>query len=319
MENKATVSILRTRRNIQKFCQKHSRWFLVIGKLIDSFALFVSLNHLYGKSGGMALIIAGILALACSGIPLRYTFLASVILTTFHLSQVSWDLVVFYLAAALLSYLMVHRLNPDAAVVTAFVPLFFYLKVPFLLPLLVGMFSNMFGVGAMIFGVLFYFFGTYVQDVAMLLSSTDGTSNIIAVKNVMDSFSGDAKCLLLLAAFVVTALLAYILYHQAFDYAWYVAIILGGLAGFFVYLAGGILFDIQSKNLSYVLSILISMVLAALIQFFRCIIDYGSVEYLEFEDDSYYYYVKAVPKVTTIGEDFTTSSVTVEERPVKHL
>jgi hypothetical protein len=99
MENKAAVSILRTRRNIQKFCQKHSRWFRIIGKLLASFALFVSVNHLYGKSGGMALILAGILALVCSGISMKYTFLASVILTTFHLSQVSWDLVAFYLAA----------------------------------------------------------------------------------------------------------------------------------------------------------------------------------------------------------------------------
>lgn len=319
MENKATVLILRIRRKIQKFCQKHSRGLGVLYKLIANLLLFVAINHLYGKTEGLPIILAGGLAVICTGIPSKYTYLASIILTTFHLSQTSWDLVVFYLAAVLLSYLMVFRMKPEAAVITAFTPLFFHLKIPFLLPLLVGMFSNMFGIGAMVFGVLFYYFGVYVKDVVLLLSSATGGENIIAVKNVMDAFSSDSKCLLLLGAFVVAATLTYIFYHQSFDYAWYLAVLAGGLSGFLVYLGGGILFDIQSKNLGYVISILCSMLIAAVIQFFRCIIDYGSVEYIEFEDDEYYYYVKAVPKVTTIGEDFTTSSVTVEERPVKHL
>ena len=319
MENKTTVSILRIRRDIQKFCQKHSKGIRFALKLILGVLLFLSINDLYGKTEQSAMILAVILGVICAVLPFNVTYLMSSVLITIHLCQISWDLVAFYLAFVLLSYLMVCRIKPEASVIIAFTPLFFYLRVPFLLPLAVGMFSNLIGVGAMIFGVLLYFFGGYIKGVVVLLSSTTGGDSIIAVKNVIDSFSGDEQCLLLLAAFVVSAVLMYLLYHQSFDYAWYIAILVGGLSGFFVCLAGGFAFDIQGRNLGYLISILISMLIAILIQFFRCIIDYGSVEYIEFEDDEYYYYVKAVPKVTVIGEDFASGELNAEERAVRRF
>ena len=49
--------------------------------------------------------------------------------------------------------------------------------------------------------------------------------------------------------------------------------------------------------------------IAALAQFMGCTLDYAQKEYLQFEDDDYYYYVKAVPKI----------HVTKEERKVKRF
>ncbi|MDO4553629.1 MAG: hypothetical protein Q4B70_00610 [Lachnospiraceae bacterium] len=317
MENKTTAAILRMRREIQEFCQKHSRLLRIVSKFIVSFLLFYTINDLYGGKGGTALMIALALAVICAGLPMRYAYLFSVLQTAVYLYQVSWDVLAFYLAAVLLSYLMICRIRPEAGVIIAFAPLFFQMKLPFLLPLLVGMFSNMFGIGAMIFGVAFYYFGIYVQDVALLLNAATGDENIIAVKNVMEAFSKDQQCMLLMAAFVVAAVVMYLVYHQSFDYAWYIAILAGGLVGFFVYLAGGLIFDIQSRNVGYMVGILGAMIVAAVIQFFRCIIDYGSVEYIEFEDDEYYYYVKAVPKVTVLGEDFVAAQNIAEERTVR--
>lgn len=319
MENKTTVSILRIRRDIQKLCQKHSKGIHFLLKFIMATMLFLSINDLYGKTEQTALILAVVFGIVCIVLPLNATYLVSSILITMYLCQVSWDLVAFYLAFVFLSYLMICRIKPESAVIIAFTPLFFYLKVPFLLPLMVGMFSNLIGVGAMIFGVILYFFGGYIKGVEVLLSSTTGGDSIIAIKNIVDSFSRDQQCMLLLAAFVVSAVLMYVLYHQSFDYAWYVAILVGGLSGFFVCLAGGLVFDIQGRNLGYLASILISMLMAVIIQFFRCIIDYGSVEYIEFEDDEYYYYVKAVPKVTVIGEDFSSGGLGTEDRTVRRF
>ena len=38
-------------------------------------------------------------------------------------------------------------------------------------------------------------------------------------------------------------------------------------------------------------------------QFFRMVLDYTSVENVQFEDDDYYYYVKAVPKISVAAPD----------------
>ena len=45
------------------------------------------------------------------------------------------------------------------------------------------------------------------------------------------------------------------------------------------------------------------MVIAVILQFFVFSVDYTRVEHTQFEDDEYYYYVKAVPKAIVAGTD----------------
>ena len=40
------------------------------------------------------------------------------------------------------------------------------------------------------------------------------------------------------------------------------------------------------------------MLIAKVVEFFAFHVDYSRVEKVQFEDDEYYYYVKAVPKIT---------------------
>lgn len=304
MDNRLIVSILKLRKSIYEVYQKHSRAAGIVLKGLSAFILFFSINSFYKNTGMNYLLVAAVLAIICAVLPMRMTYLASAVVVMLHLWHISWDVVVFYAAAVLLSYLLVCRIKPDTAVIIAFTPLFFILKIPFLLPLLVGSMASLFGVAALVFGILFYYFGVYSLDVVVLLSSTTGGDKVIAIKSILDSFMADKDMMLVLVALVAAALITFVLYHQSFDFAWYVGIAAGGLAGFIVYLAGGIIYDVESGSMIYIFTIPIAIIIALCTQFFRCIIDYSGVEKLEFEDDEYYYYVKAVPKVNVIVDDF---------------
>ena len=48
---------------------------------------------------------------------------------------------------------------------------------------------------------------------------------------------------------------------------------------------------------------LLSVVLAFIFQFFVFAVDYSRTEFLQFQDDEYYYYVKAVPKIAVTAPD----------------
>ena len=68
--------------------------------------------------------------------------------------------------------------------------------------------------------------------------------------------------------------------------------------------------NIQGMSIAMVIAgSVIGGLIAALAQFMGCTLDYAQKEYLQFEDDDYYYYVKAVPKI----------HVTKEERKVKRF
>ena len=45
------------------------------------------------------------------------------------------------------------------------------------------------------------------------------------------------------------------------------------------------------------------MLVCKAIEFFRFCLDYSRTEKVQFEDDEYYYYVKAVPKAIVAGTD----------------
>ena len=46
-------------------------------------------------------------------------------------------------------------------------------------------------------------------------------------------------------------------------------------------------------------------------QFLYNVIDYTREETFEFEDEEYYYYVRAIPKVTVEEEEFNVTQITV--------
>jgi hypothetical protein len=46
------------------------------------------------------------------------------------------------------------------------------------------------------------------------------------------------------------------------------------------------------------MGVFLSLIIELLVEFFCFMVDYTRIENVQFEDDDYYYYVKAVPKVS---------------------
>ena len=54
--------------------------------------------------------------------------------------------------------------------------------------------------------------------------------------------------------------------------------------------------QVKVPIIQLILGTLVSIVIAMAVEFFVFSVDYSRTEYAQFEDDEYYYYVKAVPK-----------------------
>ena len=63
------------------------------------------------------------------------------------------------------------------------------------------------------------------------------------------------------------------------------------------------LLGIKGKVIGVIIGGAVSCVIAVVIQFLFFNVDYTRTERLQFEDDEYYYYVKAVPKAVIAGSD----------------
>ena len=59
---------------------------------------------------------------------------------------------------------------------------------------------------------------------------------------------------------------------------------------------------------------MVSVVIALVYTFFAFAVDYTRTEYLQYEDDDYYYYVKAVPKIAVTARDVKVQKINTRKK-----
>ena len=58
---------------------------------------------------------------------------------------------------------------------------------------------------------------------------------------------------------------------------------------------------------------LLAIGISYILQYFVLAVDYSGTEYIQFEDDDYYYYVKAVPKIKVTASDVQVKRINVKK------
>ena len=114
----------------------------------------------------------------------------------------------------------------------------------------------------------------------------------------MGQITGDKDVWLYAIVAGVTMAVIFVIGLFSFDYALYVAIGVGGAAEVIVAFFAAAVLGVDLSIVSVIIGTVAGVLLGLLLQFMRCAVDYSRKEYLQFEDDDYYYYVKAVPKIS---------------------
>ena len=147
------------------------------------------------------------------------------------------------------------------------------------------------------FGCVFYYFMKYTVDYVALSKTTASEDMIEGYKYIFQHLVQDKTLLLTIIVFAVVIVLTYIIYRMSFSYSWYVAIITGGVVEIVLFLVGTMSMEVEISLAGALIGSVFAILVAIVVQFFKTVVDYSSVENTQFEDDEYYYYVKAVPKV----------------------
>ena len=93
------------------------------------------------------------------------------------------------------------------------------------------------------------------------------------------------------------------------DHSWKIASAAGAAVTVVVSAAGNIVLSTNISYIEIILSAVLGAVTGLVLELLFFSVDYSRTENIQFEDDEYYYYVKAVPKV----------GVAVPEKKVKRI
>lgn len=300
------TTLLELKEKMVRFYSRNEVFITPVIRFLIAFALFLTIN---GSIGYMKVIsrtpVALILALVCSVFPTACTiFLASAVILA-DMYALSLEVCAVTLVLLILVYFMYFRFAPKNGYDVLLTPLCFQLRIPYVMPLGMGLVRELYSAFALVCGTVVYFFLDGVRKNAAVLSSAaeeeDGSvSRIVAVLNQL---VGNKEMYLVLGVLLATMVIVYLIRRMSIEYAWTVAIISGIVFETVGLMAGYLLLGIAGKTLEVLLGGGIACLIAFLLQFVFFNLDYSRTERLQFEDDEYYYYVKAVPKAFVPGTE----------------
>lgn len=250
-----------------------------------------------------------ILALACSVMPYGVTVILAGGLILAHISTVSIELALILLVCLLIVAVLYYGFQPGDSYLLLITPIFYILKIPYAVPLLVGLSKTPIAAVPVGCGTFLYYILLYVKQNAGVLTNDASLDITQKYVQIMKSMMGNKLMMLMIVSCVVGVFVVYLIRRLSIDYAWIIAIVVGAIAQLTVIFIGDYIFDVSAPMAQLLLGTLGSMLIAGIYNFLIFSVDYSRTEYIQFEDDDYYYYVKAVPKITISTPDVKVQKI----------
>ncbi|MBE5870272.1 MAG: hypothetical protein E7294_03275 [Lachnospiraceae bacterium] len=300
-------TLLEIRENLRDFYTKFEIYLTPLFKFLLALLTFVLLNSSLGYMTRLNnIIIMLILALMCSFLPVNFILLIDALMAVLHFYAVSLETAIVGGAVFLLLFLLYFRFSPKEAIAVALLPVFFGLKIPYLIPLALGLVGSITSVVSAACGVVVYYLLIYVKENAAAISAMEGSENALArFRFLIDGMINNKTMYVLIMAFAATVVVVYLLRRLPVDYCWTIAIVIGSVVCIVAILMGDLSFETNISIMATVIGTLVSALLCKVLEFFVFNVDYSRTEYVQFEDDEYYYYVRAVPK-NSVGKSKKT-------------
>ncbi len=312
------TGLLVFREQLKKFYSKYELYITPAGKFLLALVTLLVINGSIGYMSELKnFAVVLVLSLMCSFLPANFIVFTGALVTLGHLYKFSMECALVALAVFLLLFILYFRFSPKDTLVVILTPICFVLKIPYVIPLAVGLVGTPFSVVSVVSGTVVYWMLDYMNASASVLSTFEEDGALEKFRYVIDGLLGNKAMFVTIAAFAVTLIVVYFIRRLNVDYAWTIAIITGALLDILVLLFGDLMYNTNLSIIGLIIGNLVAVAVAKALEFFVFNVDYSRTERVQFEDDEYYYYVKAVPKNTVAAPKKRVKTIRVPEKAVR--
>ncbi len=290
--------LLEIRDNIKEAYIKYDAFINPIGKFFLALITLLTINSRLGymhRIDSTAIVL--VVALGCSFMPAGVIMLFGALFSILHAYSLSLEAVVIVGVVYLVLYLLYLRFVPKESVVIVASALLCAFKMPYLLPVpagLLGTPATALSVGA---GVIVYSLLKLIAKDSEFVTGAADAEIADKIRMLIDGLLRNKAMLLFIIAFAITIIVVYVIRRLPIVHAWTISVAAGTVIEFIVLVAGNAAFKTGLKMGVVFFQLILSLGVALVVEFFKFLVDYDRAESVQFEDDDYYYYVKAVPKI----------------------
>ena len=292
------------------FYKKYVDVILPVLKLVFAFfALHMFQTMFYYNESVNNLWVFLAVSVVQAFLPISFLYYAISILIMINLWKVSMDIFLGFIIFFVICSLAFIRVDRKHAVIIIVTALLFHLKLEYLLPILLGMTSGFGAILPAAAGIITYFLSVYMADVSTLLTTSSSSSFGMGLQRIVNLMLIDKKLLVLLVTFSLIIFMTTLLCHIFYERAWMFAIFVGNIAMVLLLLFGRLIFELDYSIWRLFLEMILGIGCCYIYRFFRGIGDVSRIEKASFEDDEYFYYVKAVPKIKVTQKDRNVTDI----------
>ena len=291
-----TISLLR-----ERILQLYSQYESIITPIVRFVLAFVSLIMINSGLGYMDkitnLFIVFVISVVAALLPLNFTIVIDALFILLHLYELSIQAVAVVGLVFVLMFVLYFRFTPKEAIAVVITPIFFALKIPYVVPLALGFLGSPISFLSVCCGTFVYYMINSISENADKFKGEFSVDSAVSgFKNVIDIALNNKTMILMVVVFALVVVLTNVIKRLSFDYSWQVALAVSAISGLIVIVIGSSVLDAEISIVGAIFSMLISAILVFVMQLFIHNVDYSRAEYVQFQDEEYFYYVKAIPR-----------------------
>ena len=304
------TTLIEFREMLLKIYQKIRFILNPVVKFIMSWIVFTYINDSIGFDPRFTktIIVLGLSAV-CAVTPAGVLVFFAMVLTLLHIYSVSLFLAVLLLLVFIILYGLLMRFSPKQVAAAVAVPVLAKYNLHYCVPILMGSISNPLSILPTSCGVMIYYIMKIVKDATSRTVEFELDDVVQLYTDVFDAIIDCKQMIIVVVVFALVIATVWFLRKFSFDYSFEISIAAGVVITIIGFLVADLKFDVTVKIGTLIFMSIISGFVAMLCDYMKRVLDYTAIERVQFEDDDYYYYVKAVPKV----------NISLREIDIKHF
>ena len=235
------------------------------------------------------------------------------LLVIFNLYSLSLEVMAVTAAVMLIMTCVNYIFRPEKNVLLLLMPVCYFLGIPYAPVLYVGLTGTLLEMIPVTFSTVLYYMFEYIGKNSSLLSSASQLTMIEKFMQLMSGLINNKEMWLMCLTLCVMLAITRFVGRMKADYSRYIGIGMGIASGVMVILIGVFALDIRISMVKLIIGFLVSAVIVFAVEFMTLPLGYLQTEYVQFEDDDYYYYVKAVPKMAISRPDVQVKKLNIRK------
>ncbi|MBQ9605882.1 MAG: hypothetical protein IJV16_01740 [Lachnospiraceae bacterium] len=278
-----------------------SRYETVVRAAIRFFLALLALSVVNSRLGYMERLdsttIVVAVSLLCALLPAGMIVFFSSLFIILHCYALSLEAAIVVLAVFLLMFLLYFRFTPKDTMAVLLTPLSFVFGIPHVMPVIYGLKGTPLSALSVGFGVVAYYTVDFVSDSEKMIRGMSDNTTVERFRAILDGVMKNNTMVAYVIAFAITVVIVSIVRRLSIPHAWTIAIAAGIVTDMIALMMLSLRIDADINIGGLFIGSLIAALIAFVYKLFAFSVDYAKTERVQFEDDGYYYYVKAVPKI----------------------